>query len=130
MLIAQEKTLLNLESSAGNTEDNSQLTRNENCAKLCRQVCHTTTLMIDGQDGISACRSFHATGGFHAIVKLISHSATRAAAIELLETLTVCDPKEGLSAILVMGWQTCKMAILLYLYLPYESAAVALYSSE
>ena len=59
--------------------------------------------MIDGQDGISACRSFHGTGGFHAIVKLISHSATRAAAIELLETLTICDPAEGLTAILAIG---------------------------
>ena len=67
---------------------------------MCRQVCHTTTLMIDGQDGIAACRSFHGTGGFNAIVKLISHSATRAAAIELLETLTICDPKEGLTAII------------------------------
>ena len=36
------------ESSPGET-----LSRNENCAKLCRQVCHTTTLMIEGQEQFS-----------------------------------------------------------------------------
>ena len=52
------------------------------------------------QDGAAACRSFHSTGGFNAIIKLLSHSSTRAAAIELLETLTVVDPTEGVTAIL------------------------------
>jgi hypothetical protein len=92
VLIDQESKLTDLQSSEESSSENS--------SKLCRQVCHTTALMIDGQDGIIACRSFHSTGGFNAIVKLIAHSTTRVAAIELLERLTICDPKEGLTAIL------------------------------
>ena len=52
VLIEQEKRLDQIEREIETQSESSAslLTRSENCAKLCRQVCHTTTLMIDGQE--------------------------------------------------------------------------------
>ena len=52
VLIEQEKRLDQIEREIETQSESSTslLTRSENCAKLCRQVCHTTTLMIDGQE--------------------------------------------------------------------------------
>ena len=57
-------------------------------------------MVQDAQDEGRASRSFFVSGGFEAVIKLMSNIPTRSAALELARSLMIADPELGINSIL------------------------------